>query len=739
MYFKTRILTVVRTAPKYLLSSWLLFSPSAQAENCPTPLPAPTPVAEDNAAITMSADRAELRNNNQVELTGNVHLRNGAQTLTAERLHYQLNNTQQNTKQNTKHSIGLNTGQLTATGTLQYNTPDLRVQAEQAELDLATRSGEFAQTAFSLTNGRGNGQAERLSIAPDNQATLNNARFTTCNTTNPAWAITGDNIQLNRNTGRGEVDNLKLHVKGTPIAYLPWLSFPIDEARHSGLLAPKFGQSSRNGIDISVPYYWNLAPQLDLTTTPRLLSKRGLAIENELRYLTATAQGKIDAHLLLDDRLRNDTRHLAHLQHQQGAEHWRLDIDATDISDRDYFDDFGNDLASTRRSHLRRHAAIQTTGQHAQLDWQLGAHLNDYHPLNTSTTKARQPGAFARLNYPLNTWLQLQLDSHWSYFDIQDTDTQRLHNDIAIIFGQQSNAYFWNLNGHLTHTRYRLDNGDTLTRSLPQLIANAGLIFEKPLANNTQTLEPSLHLNHTPFKDQTALPLLDTSVPDSHFAWLNHPNRYTSIDRIGDAQTLGFSLKTAFYTANHSQPWLSARIGQNFQLKQPRIRLANEADNQRGPLLGELQFQLNTHWQFYSQASWYWAEQTLQRAQLRLDYRQQNQHISLGWRQRRNLTPTETVLDQLEFTIIQPISARWQLAGHWQYALDTRRSVETLAALEYRSCCWAVQLGARRFRREPQADLDTSVFLQLELTGLGQLGRSLEDFLDQPDTANWNY
>jgi len=728
MHFKTRILTVARTAPNYLLSSGLIFSTAAHAETCPTPSPPPTVMTSQPDTITMSADRVEIRNNNQAELTGEVILINGDQTLTADQLHYQLQDT------------ALNTGQLTATGTLQYTTPELQLSATQAQLDLNAKTGEFAQTNFILNNGRGNGRAATITLNQDSQAELNNARFTTCGTDNPAWAIASNNIQLNRSTGRGEASNLTLRVKGVPVGYIPWLSFPIDDQRHSGLLAPQFGQSSRNGIDISVPYYWNLAPQFDLITSPRLLSKRGLALENEFRYLTTNAQGTINANLLPDDHLRNNTRHLASLTHQQGAEHWRLDIDAADVSDRDYFDDLGNDLASTRRSHLHRHAAVHAAGEHTQLQWQLGAQLSDYRPLEANTIKARQPSVFANVAYPLiNNWLTLKLDNNWSYFDIQDTDTQRLHNTLALTFGQTHPAYFWNINGHLNHTRYRLDNGDHLNRSLPQLTANAGVILEKTLNNNTQTLEPSIHLNYTPFKDQTALPLLDTATPDTHFAWLTTQNRYTGIDRIGDAQHIGFSLKTAFYAAQATQPWLSARLGQRLHAQQPRIRLADEIDEDHGPLLGELQFQLGQHWQLYSQASWYWAASTFERAQIRLNYARENQRISLGWRQRHSPTTTETVLDQLEFTIIQPITARWQLAGHWQYALDTRRSLETLAAIEYRSCCWAVQLGARRFRREPQEDLDTSVFLQIELTGLGQMGRTLDDFLAPTNTANWNY
>jgi LPS-assembly protein len=90
-----------------------------------------------------------------------------------------------------------------------------------------------------------------------------------------------------------------------PILPIPSMSFPLSDKRKSGLLPPTIGVDSINGVEYRQPYYWDIAPNRDATLYPRVMSKRGVEMGGEFRYLEPAYRGQIQANVLPGDKLRD--------------------------------------------------------------------------------------------------------------------------------------------------------------------------------------------------------------------------------------------------------------------------------------------------------------------------------------------------------------------------------------------------------------------------------------------------
>ena len=257
----------------------------------PAALP-PQESGQDDAAedatepdrIEITAGQVDLSSEEGVEFFDQVEFRYGDRSITAENATY--DRAQQN---------------ITASGTVAYTDPDVTVFGEDAEINTESQEIRFTNAGFNIPQRPARGSADEISIRGDQTMALSAVNFTTCPEGQTDWELMAAEISLDIDEGFGTARGVRLEFKGVPIIYAPYMTFPIDDRRKSGLLTPRFSQRDRTGLDISAPYYLNLAPNYDMTLEPRYMSKRGVQLNTEFRYLLSRSDGRVSFEYLPDD------------------------------------------------------------------------------------------------------------------------------------------------------------------------------------------------------------------------------------------------------------------------------------------------------------------------------------------------------------------------------------------------------------------------------------------------------
>ncbi|MDH3439219.1 MAG: LPS assembly protein LptD, partial [Gammaproteobacteria bacterium] len=290
---------------------------------------------------------------------------------------------------------------LSLSGNVRYEDSGTAVVSDSAEFAYVTGRIRFEGAEFQL-GSRGRGEAGFLEINQEGRLELGNVGYTTCPPESEDWIIEADDIQLDSRTGVGKARDVKLRFKGVPILYTPYLSFPITDARKSGILTPEFGSTGRSGNELSVPYYWNIAPNYDATATPRLLTDRGLQMGAEFRYLFEKSTGEAQVEYLPNDNKFNDNRHLVSFAHQTLFDSgWRNRIDFREVSDSQYFEDLGGSLSISSITHLNRSALFDYYGNH----WSMLALFQDYQTIDQ---------AIAPVDEPYRRLPQIRISGFWA-------------------------------------------------------------------------------------------------------------------------------------------------------------------------------------------------------------------------------------------------------------------------------------------------------------------------------------
>jgi len=105
--------------------------------------------------------------------------------------------------------------------------------------------------------------------------------------------------------------------------------------------------------------------------------------------------------------------------------------------------------------------------------------------------------------------------------------------------------------------------------------------------------------------------------------------------------------------------------------------------------------------------------------------------VNLGYRFQQNVLTQGVILKQWDGSFAWPVAAHWNTVGRWVYSLQDRKTIEQVAGFEYKACCYRIQVVQRRYITNRNGGLDTSIALQLELTGLSSVGKRADSFLEQ--------
>jgi len=635
------------------------------------------------------------------------------------------------------------TALLTADGNVTLWDNQLIAQSKTVHLR-ADRTGEAFETQYWLPKRRGHGEAVSAERLNQDQIKLQNTHYTTCDPNEETWRLQGKEIDLDFKEDQGVARNVTLRIKDVPVLYLPYLSFPLGDKRKSGFLMPSIGYSKNRGLEIATPYYFNLAPNYDDTLTPRLMTNRGLLLENEFRYLTETSRGKIMGEYLSNDRedVNHSNRYFWQLKNTtQFNSQWTGEIYYNKTSDARYFEDFGTTPEINNITHLEQRADLKFQNNLLRFTGRAQRYQTLLEDLNTKPYE-RLPQLLAEtVQKKRNNQLYFQTTAEYVNFNRDDKEARngkRSNLMSSISFPFKKLAGFFEPKLRVDYTNYNIDNvTQNENRFLYSTSVDGGLFFERSVDFNDsaflQTLEPRLFYLYRPYKDQSNLPVYDSAETDFSFNQMFRDNRFSGTDRLSDENRLATSVTTRFLDQEKGEEYLKASIGQIYYFENPQVTLPTQThlvkDNV-SDILEEVSLRLSKEFTVSQSAQWNAQQRETVKSTVRLSYQPsgQNSVVNIAHRMRKDLAEK---MNQTDVSWFLPITNYWRVLGRWNYSLENHKHLETFAGFEYESCCWALRLVGRRYLQNAQNDYSNGIYLQFEFKGLGGAGRTTNTFLQQ--------
>lgn len=669
--------------------------------------------------------------------TGNVLLHRGDQVLATDHLSY---DEEKETYE--------------AEGSVRYQDSGMRLIAARARGDQGKDTHELEDIRYQLVARRGNGGAKRVEMKGD-IGSLYGSTYSTCPPDDHRWELRAQRIDVDTAAGMGTARNATLRVGKVPVLYLPWFRFPIDDRRRTGLLYPSVSQSSRNGFDWRQPIYLNLAPNYDATLNPRFMSKRGLQLGGEFRFLTPTSRGVFDAAFLPSDNLTDRERDTEIAEgvpvanrraHDRGfarfagsqdfGPHWQARANLGWISDTRYLDDASNNINGGANSFVLSDLGLYGRGH----DWEATIMADHWQLADFTLTDAnlpynRLPRAQVRWQKRVLPLLETGIDAEAVRFDHAEfAGGSRIDLHPYLSLPLEGASWFvkptlgWRYTGYaLEKDRALPGRDDSPTRSLPITTLDAGLFFDRHTRfrgdDYLHTLEPRIFYFNAPYRDQSGIPLFDTRPLTFGWGQLFRDNRYSGADRQADGNQLTLAVSTRLIRERDGHEKLSASLGQIRYFEDARVTVAGERPVEQGKSawVVDVNYAPNDRWTIG--ASYQWDPKSGRRdlASLRTRYLiGDNGIVNLGYRYRRDL------LEQADLSFLYPINPNWSLVGRYYYSMRDNQLLEGIAGVQWESCCIAVRLVDRRYLRHRGEQLDNAIQLEIELKGLGSAGPDTE-------------
>ena len=710
-------------AAAFPLAAWLSAPVTAWAQEITDPPPGACPERTMRPVVQSAPDRSQApllvyareldaANDRESEIRGAVELFRADQHLQTESLLF-----------DPVSSV------VTVPGPVFYRDSQVWIRGSEARVGLAEESGYFSGINFGLTGSTANGSASRAELFGGVTSRLYDLEYTTCPSDRPDWLFQMKELELRHDEGMGSARGAKLKFKGVPILYMPWFTFPIDDRRRSGFLYPGLGYSSDTGFELSVPWYWNIAPNQDATLEPRWFSERGFMLTGEYRFMTRRQRGEIDFDYMPNDRETEEERYHYQVRHQsQPARNWSTELLIERVSDENYFQDYGTTLRQTARQFLRSSAALRGVGQY----WDFELMADDFQVIDESVTPEnepyrRVPRMLFRLDQPLGLGgLTFGLDSEVVAFD-RDVGVTGTRMDLfpSLYWDHYHRWGFVKPRVGYRYTTYDLDyagqpGDESPSRGAAIASLDAGLVFDRFTSDGGyQTLEPRLYYLRVPYEQQDDLPLFDTGEFTFGFSQLFNPNRFAGGDRLGDTNQLSLALSTRKFDSQNGAARWSLGFGQIFYFADRRVQIDDEAvDNEDlSPFLGEFTWYFSPQLSMAAGLQWNWDRNRFDVGTLNLGWSgEQGQRVAFEYRYR-----TERV-DQFDLRLSWPIGERWMVLSRLNYSFADDDLLELQGGFEYESCCWAIRTVLRRYLRNRDGEYRDGIYVEFNLKGLASIG-----------------
>ena len=687
----------------FVLSGMLSASLAAEPL-CPA---VPEPPPDVGPEMQLEARQAQAKLDQSMELTGDVTLSHGRRRIYVEKVFLDKESSE-------AHLLS----------PFRYEDPLLQLTGQEGVVDIQQRKGSFVGVNYLIRANGGHGQATNIRYDSEEESELSDITYSTCPEDNPVWTLSASSLHLQHDRGQGIAKNALLRIYRVPVLYAPVFPFPLGTRRQSGFLAPKMRAASYTGFDLSVPYYFNIAPDRDATLLVRGMAKQGLALGGEYRYLADRGDGELYAEINPEASGAEQDRGYIKARVQHRSSWWTAKADIEHVSDRDYFEDYGGH--SRRKAFLSQQVGLYRRFSNAQTGVQVVFGVNKYQVIQSGLSAAQEPYEqlpFVRLNYRHvfdSPGTDLSLRTQWARFR-RDAGTQgwRLHarSDLGSVWRHHR---FW-LRPRLSADAlvYNLDEGEDSPpgRLVPAFTMDSGVLLDGGRSFFDEvwhySLTPSFRYRYVPYRNQNKSPLFDTSEHALTASSLFYDNRYTGPDRIGDEHSVTLALETELWRWSSNE---TARftIGRKMYLRDRRLILPEDlsATARQSPLFQ----QFTTHFgNWHILGHW-----RLGGGRKHDDYAIRVRHqpdSGRYWELSHNniLTDTRSTRTLLRYNIAW--TQRLRLHGHIDYIWTTSSLYDMVAGLDVRFCCWSMTVGARRRGRENDNYMN-ELFMQINLSGL---------------------
>ncbi len=714
-------------------------TPVSVGATMPVAVPAAPParVATPDATVTARAEEISGRPERELNLKGDVELIRAETRMTADVACFKQVE-----------------DEVTASGNVKMWRFGDRYQGDELQLNLTTGKGWVLNPSYRMEANNAQGRATRMDFLSEEEAFITDGTYSTCEGPNPDWYLKSSTLRLDQGRDVGVAGKTVVYFKDVPILGAPAMSFSLSGARRSGWLPPTIGFGSKGRAEAMVPYYFNIAPNRDLTVYPRLMLERGLQMGATGRYLGETGagsyQGQTHLELLIKDRVTKTNRWYVDSQHGQAlASNWTYGWNVRGASDDEYPSDFSKSVSNTAERQLLRELRTDYYSQY----WTLSARLQSYQILqdpaaikDKSLTVIRPYDRLPEVlfhagRYDVNGF-DWAVDAQVTRFSHPTFDS----GNRAVLVPQVSYpivrpGYFVTPKLQLHASAYSLDRSATgadpsvaqrvnsVTRTLPTFSVDSGLVFERAAKllgrSMTQTLEPRLFYVYTPYKDQSAIPNFDTAESSFNFAQLFNENRFIGSDRVSDANQVTTALVSRFVEANGAER-LRLALGQRFYLSDQRVQLTSSSpvSESRSDVLLAATGRISETWSFDSAIEYNANASSVVTSNYGAQWRPAPMKVVNA--EYRFLRDT---FKNIDVSTQWPLSRRWYGVGRVSYSLRDHKVLESLLGLEYKADCWVFRIGAQRFVTTA-LNTSTPFFFQLELNGLSKLGSGnpLESF-----------
>jgi LPS-assembly protein len=635
-------------------------------------------------------------------------------------------------------------------GNLFIQQPGLLASAQTGQLELDDDRGWLSDGEFRLIQPYARGSAALITFRNRNLSSYQQAVYSTCPPGRDDWNLIASELEIDMAKGWGSARHARLRLGGLPVLYAPYFTFPVDGRRKTGLLTPSFDSSNRLGSDVAIPYYINLAPNYDATLTPRFMSKRGVMLGGEFRFLGERQHAEIIGEILSNDKQKSPDYHdrrsalkFYHESHPYPGLTTRIETEA--VSDNEYLEDFGTGLAITSARHLERIAEVRFR----QGNWSLSSRVQRFQTVDDSLSESLHP--YGRLPQ-----LQAQYRGTVAPLGLKvgfSTEYTNFKHD-SLTNGERYTLRPWLSRpmqrswGHLTprlslnYASYRLDEEDLAEENdpvndkpdyfVPAFSLSGGLVFERDAhwfsAPAIQTLEPRLFALYAPFDEQSDIPDFDSADLGLSFTNLFKENRFSGKDRFGDARQLTAGLTTRWFQSSNGMERLRASIGQIYYAKDREVQLSGTTaeEDPSSAVVVELASRLGNHWSTMLTLRYnpHLDEDQIERGRFTLRYSTPEQKLlNIGYNFKRDS------IEDLDFSFYWPFGHKFSLFGKWKHSYLYERNMNRILGLEYGGrCCWKLRGLVKRYVANEDKDEEevTRFMLQLELRGLGALGNPVD-------------
>ncbi len=697
--------------------------------------------AAESEQVLMLADSMPELNNRRTHLKGNVVVKDSQSVLRGNEI-----------------VINHATESLKATGGVSVESEEAFFRAKTAVKSQQSGSIQLDDTQFYIFDSHANGRASQVRLVENEPLQLKKLSFTTCPIGDNSWRLQTSEMNYDHETGMVEAWNTTLKVGNVPVFYFPYVDFA--SRRKSGMLAPDPKIDDRNGFDLAIPVYWNIAPNMDATVTPRLIEKRGFQLGAEYRLLTEKTNSEVNFEWMRKDKILDKQLQEASSQTLLGSDNserwygklinqtrfsplWTAQIDARKVSDSEYFKDFSSSLESSNETQLNSQMSVDYQDDIWQMNWfalsyQSLIGVENYRYLPSWTTSA---------DYLSENGLRWQLTSEATRFENKNDQVitgerydlmPSLSYSLRSSWGYLTPKVSYQVSRYHQVSQQNLEES-TVTRNLPLYSLDSAMYFDRETEiggdSYTHSLEPRLFYSYIPYREQSDINIFDTTRAEFTFAQLWRENRFSGLDRVGDTNHVSVALANRLFNNRDGEETLNLTLGRIYYLADQKVQLGNDQLDEKteSPWLVKADYQVYSGLSVSSLVEWDEEQKQTYRGQSSIKFEPiENHNVNLTHRYRSNIDNQQN--EEIDFSFAWPVNDKWRVLGRWYNDLRRQKIIGAFAGVEYESCCWAVRIVAQRYlnaqvesvARESLTDdeYNSGIYFQFVFKGLASVGKS---------------